>query len=211
MNNRVLRALLLGAAIGGLVIGAAPAQAAGVSWDDPKDDVKMLGNGPNDAAFDITKVAIANDGGNLKWEVAVPGVVAGRPTVSTGYTFRFLFTQGDVDFQFQVAENLLGESVFSVRQAGGTPPYAPLPCDKCEGKIDREGKKVVVTAPLAALGKALQSVEGAGALAGTEWSALSVLANRPFGIPNPGGALPVTGVVTTEDTAAAPEGTTLKF
>ena len=211
MKNRVLRAVLLGAALGGLVLSGAPAQAASVTWDDPKDDVKMLGNGPNDAAFDITKVAIANDGGTLKWEVAVPGVVEGRPTISTGYTFRFLFSQGDVAFQFQVAENLLGESVFSVRQAGGTPPHPALECEKCEGKIDREGKKVVITAPLASLDKALQSVEGAGPLAGAEWTAIEVLANRPFGIPNPGGALPVTGVVTTEDTATAPEGTSLKF
>ncbi len=210
MKNRVLRALLLGAALGGLVIGATPAQAATVTWDDPKGDGKLAGSGSNDPAFDITNVTITNDGGTLKWDVAVPGVVAGRPTVSTGYTFRFLFTQGEVNFRIQVSENLLGEKSTSLSVAGGTLPAPPLACEKCEGKIDREAKKVVFTAPLASIDKAVQSAK-APPLAGQEWTSLSVIAHRPVGVPNPGGALPASGVVFTDDTAAAPEGTALAF
>ena len=212
MKNRVLRAVLLGAALGGLVLSTAPAQAATVTWDDPAGDA-ITTPLPNEPAYDITTVKISNDGGTLTWENAVPGLIDGAPFPSTGYTFRMLFTQGDVAFRFQVAENILGEQTSSVAPVSGSTPVPPaaLECEKCEGKIDREGKKVIFTAPLASLGKALESVEGAGPLAGAEWTALSVTAGRPVSIPNPGSALPVTGVQLATETAAAPEGTALKF
>ena len=211
MKNRVLRALLLGAAVGGLVIGATPAQAASVTWEDPKDDA-ITTPLPNEPAYDITTVKISNDGGTLTWENSVPGLIEGAPFPSTGYTFRMLFTHGDIAFRFQVAENVLGEQAYSVAPVSGSTPLPPaaLECEKCEGKIDREAKKVVFTAPLASLDKALQSAE-APPLAGQEWTGLSVTAGRPVSVPNPGGALPVTGVQLATETAAAPEGTALKF
>lgn len=207
MKNPVLRALLLGAAIGGLLIGATPAQAATVTWEDPADDAVYLVL-PNDPAFDITTVSISNDDGNMTWEVLIPGLADATPT---GYTFRMLFTQGDVNFRIQVAENILGEQSANVAVLGGTLPAPPLECEKCEGKIDRESKQVVFTAPLASLDKALQSADGAGPLSGAEWTGLSAIAYRPISAPNPGGALPASGLVTPVDTADAPEDTTLAF
>ena len=208
MKNRVLRAVLLGASIGGLVVATTPAQAATVTWDDPAGDAVTTPL-PNEPAYDITTVKISNDGGNLTWENAVPGLIEGAPFPSTGYTFRMLFTHGDVTFRFQVTEDILGQQKANVAVSGGTVPAGPLECEKCEGKIDRESKKVVFTAPLASLDKALQSAE-APPLAGQEWTALSVTAGRPISAPNPAN-LPVSGVQLTTETAAAPEGTTLKF
>lgn len=208
MKNPVLRAMLLGAAVGGLLIGATPAQAATVQWDDDAGDAAHAVLPAE--AYDITTVKISNDGGNLTWDVSLPEMADGTPSFSTGYTFRLLFTHGDVPFRFQVAENLLGEQSFAVSLASGTLPPPALDCEGCEGAIDREAKKVTVKAPLASLDKALQSAE-APALAGGEWTGLSVIAYRPFSVPNPGGALPVTGLVSANDTAEAPEGTTLAF
>ena len=211
MKNRVVRALLLGMALGGLVLGATPAQAASVSWEDPKDDA--VGPGlPNEPAYDITTVKMSNDGGNFTWELAVPGLADGTPTLSTGYNFRLTFIHGDTSYRFSISENILGEQSFSLSPTTGpTPlPAAALECEKCEGKIDRESKKVVVTAPLASLDKAFASVDGPP-VAGQEWTGISVVSNRPFGIPNPGGALPVSGLVQASDTADPPEGTVLTF
>ncbi|HUR50193.1 MAG TPA: hypothetical protein VMY88_11785 [Acidimicrobiales bacterium] len=211
MKNRVLRALLLGTAIGGLVIGALPAQAATVSWTDDKDDAVGAGL-PNEPGYDIQTVKLSNDGGNFTWELGVPGLADGTPMLSTGYNFRMNFTHGETAFRFAISENILGEQTFSLAPTTGATPVPPaaLECEKCEGKIDREAKKVVFTAPLASLDKAFKSVEAPG-VAGQEWTALSVVSNRPFGIPNPGGALPVTGVVQESDEALPPEGTTFTF
>ncbi|MBW3537133.1 MAG: hypothetical protein KY395_05090 [Actinobacteria bacterium] len=208
MKNPVLRALLLGAAVGGLLIGATPAQAATVQWEDDAGDA-ALSVLPSEA-YDITTVKLSNDGGNVTWEVSVPEMADGTPSFSTGYTFRLLFTHGDVGFRFQVAENLLGEQDFRVSLASGTLPPPALECEGCEGAIDREAKKVTVKAPIASLDKALQSAEGPP-LAGAEWTALSVVAYRPASAPNPGSLLPASGILFTNDTAAAPEGTTLAF
>lgn len=210
MKNPVLRAVLLGVALGGLIVGAAPAQAASVSWEDPKDDA--VGPGlPNEPAYDITTVKLSNDGGNFKWELAVPGLADGPPIPSTGYNFRMTFTHGDAAYRFSISENILGEQTFSLSPvASATPlPAAALECEKCEGKIDRETKKVVFTAPLASLDKAFKSA-GAPPVAGQEWTGFLVVSNRPFGIPNPAG-LPASGVVQPADPADAPEGTSLKF
>lgn len=210
MKNPVLRAVVLGAAVGGLLFGAAPAQAATLQWNDEAGDAAQA---PLPAEpYDITTVKISNDGGNLSWDVAVPEMADGTPTASTGYSFRFLFTHGDVAFRFQVAENLLGEQTFTLAPASSaTPlPAAALECEGCEGAIDRETKKVTIKAPLAALDKALQAAE-APPLAGGEWTAISVIAYRPYSIPNPGGVLPVSGLVTANDTAEAPADSTLAF
>lgn len=208
MKNPVLRALLLGAAIGGLLIGATPAQAATVQWDDDAGDAAHAVLPAE--AFDITTVKISNDGGNLTWDVSVPEMADGTPSFSTGYTFRKLFTHGDVAFKFQVREDLSGTQDFQVALAAGTLPPPALECEGCEGAIDREAKKVTVKAPIASLDKALQSAEGPP-LAGAEWTAISVVAYRAAGIPNPGGLLPVSGLLFANDTAEAPEDTTLAF
>ena len=207
MKNRVLRALLLGAALGGLVLGAMPAQAASLSWDDPKDDATDHGNLQN-SAFDITSVKLSNDGGVVKLEIAVPGMVAGRPTAATGYTFRLKFKYADSDFRLQVNENLQGATSVNLGLVGTTTTV--YTCDKCVGKIDREKKTVFFSAPVASLESGFKSA-GKPALAGKEWTNLIAVGMRQAALPVPQGSTPSDGLRWETDPAPAPEGTTLAF
>lgn len=207
MNIRSLRAVMLGLVLGGLVVGAAlPAQAASLSWDDAVGDATDAGVGaavlPNDAAYDIAKVSLSNDGGQLNWSVAIPGLADGTPALSTGYNFRLAFTHDGGTYWFKVSEDVSGAQAFALSAtATGS---AALPCDKCVGKIDREAKAVVVAAPLASLDKALKAAEAAPAT-GSEWSVIYVIAQRPISVPGAG------GVTLTADQADAPEGAILAF
>lgn len=212
MKNRVLRALLLGAALGGLVLGAMPAQAASVSWEDPKGDAKDHANLHNDA-FDITTVKLSNDGGAVKFEITVPGLVAGRPTAATGYTFRLKFFYEETEFRLQVNEDLQGKTTANLGMIVTTLPVATttiLPCAKCEGKLDREKKTVFFSAPIADLDKAFQSAKKP-ALAGKEWTKLIAVGMRQAALPLTPGSTPSDGLRWETDPAPAPEGTVLKF
>ena len=204
MKKRALRAVLLGAALGGLVLGAMPAHAASLSWDDPKDDAADPLE--EHAAFEITSVKVSNDGGTLNFEMAVPGLVEGAPTAATGYTFRLEFMYGEGEYRLQVNEHILGDTTTNLGMYGDVTTI--LPCEKCEGKIDREKKAVFITAPIADLDKGLQST-GAPALAGQEWTTLIGVSLRPLTLPVTG--TPSDGLRFVVDEAPAPEGTTLKF
>jgi len=207
MKNRVLRAVLLGAAIGGLVLGATPAKAASLAWEDPKDD--GVDNFQQPDAFEITGVKVSNDGGTVKVEIDVPGLVAGAPTASTGYTFRFEFFHAEREFRLQINEHVLAAPKANFGMYNASPiPTTILPCEKCEGKIDRAAKKVFLSAPVADLDKAFQSV-GLPATAGKEWSSLIGAALRPLTLPVTG--TPSDGVRWEVDAAPAGEGVTLKF
>jgi hypothetical protein len=204
MTNRVLRALLLGAALGGLVLGAMPAQAASLSWDDPKGDATDHANLQN-SAFDITSVKLSNDGGAVKF---VPGMVAGRPTAATGYTFRLKFKYAESEFRLQVNENLQGATSVNLGLVGTTTTV--YPCEKCEGKIDREKKTAFFSAPVASLESGFKSA-GKPALAGKEWTNLIAVGMRQAALPVPPGSTPSDGLRWENDLAPAPEGTTLAF
>ena len=204
MKNRVLRALLLGTALGGLLLGAIPAQAASLSWEDPKDDAADPLE--EHAAFDISAVKVSNDGGVVKVEMDVPGLVEGAPTGATGYTFRFEFMYGEGEYRLQVNEHILGDTTANFGMYGDVTTI--LPCEKCEGKIDRAAKKVFISAPVADLDKALQSTD-APPLAGQEWTTLIGAALRPATLPVSG--LPSDGLRFEVDAAPAPEETALKF
>ena len=213
MKNRLIQALVVGSAAAGLLLGAFPAQAASISWADPKGDATQLGladGGPNDPAFDITKVSMSNDGGTLKWSADIPGIAAGRPSLSTGYFFRFNFKHGESTYSFRVGEDLLGAT--SLGLAATTLGSAPLPCDKCVVKFNREAKNVALTVPIESLTKALKAQAGAPPLAGAEWTGLSVTAQRPIQAPAvPGATTGSTGATLTADQADAPVGTTFAF
>lgn len=212
MKNRVLRAVLLGAALGGLVLGAMPAQAASLAWEDPKDDAADHANLQN-AAFDVTSVKVSNDGGAVKFEIAVPGLVAGRPTAATGYTFRMKFMYAESEFRLQVNEDLQGKTTANLGIIDKTLPVSItriLTCEKCEGKIDREKKAAFFSAPVADLDKAFQSAKKP-ALAGKEWTNLIAVGMRQAALPLTPGSTPSDGLRWETDPAPAPEGTTLKF
>ena len=202
MKTRSLRAALIGLVIGGLAIGAMPAQAASLSWVDPADDAVGLGlaDGPsNDPNFDIVKVSIASEGGKLTWSADIPQMAAGRPTLSTGYNFRFGFTHEGADYWFQVGENALGEQTLSL--APTATGSAAMECKDCKATVNRESKSVALEAPLASLDAAFKAIEAAPAT-GAEWSTLFVIAQRRVGSP----AVVSSGATLTADTADAPEG-----
>jgi len=184
-----------------------PAQAASLSWDDPKDDATDHGNLQN-SAFDITSVKLSNDGGVVKFEIAVPGMVAGRPTAATGYTFRLKFKYAESEFRLQVNENLQGATSVNLGLVETTTTV--YPCEKCEGKIDREKKTAFFSAPVASLESGFKSA-GKPALAGKEWTALIAVGMRQAALPVPPGSTPSDGLRWESDPAPAPEGTTLAF
>ena len=202
-RTRVLRALLLGSAVGGLMLGSLPAQAASASWEDPAGDAKQSGAEPlgapevlsSNPVMDITKVTISSDGAALGYEVAVPEMAEGNPHATYTYLFRLYFTVGESEFHFRVGESPLGEPVFTFRDPDG----AVTDCKDCTGTIDREAKRVVVKAPLAAISAAFKAAEVADSAAGQSITAGEVLAQRDMA-----------GQITlTADTATAPEGFSL--
>lgn len=190
-----------------LIAGAIPARAATVTWEDPKGDATDHGNLQN-AAFDVTTVKLSNDGGFVKFEITVPGMVEGRPTGATGYTFRLKFKYADSEFRLQVNENLQGTTSVNLGLVGTTTTV--YPCDKCEGKIDRTKKIVFFSAPTASLEAGFKSA-GKPALAGQEWTNLIAVGMRQAALPVPPGSTPSDGLRWETDPAPAPEGTTLKF
>ena len=206
MKNRLIQALVVGLAAAGLLLGAFPAQAASISWADPKGDatqVSAADGAPNDPAFDITKVSMSNDGGTLKWSADMPGITAGRPTLSTGYYMRFYFTHGGTTYSFRAGEEITGAT--SLLLSATATGSALLPCDKCLVKFNREAKNVALTVPVASLTKALKAQAGSPPLAGAEWTGLYVVAQRPISAPGAGGA------TLTADQADAPVGTSFAF
>lgn len=211
MKNRALRALLLGTTLTALVAGALPAQAATVSWEDPKDDAKDHGNLQN-AAFDVTTVKLSNDGDAVKFEIGVPGLVAGRPTGATGYTFRLKFFYEESEFRLQVNEDVQAKTTanLGIIVPGAVATTKILPCAKCEGKIDRDKKTVFFSGPIAELDKAFQS-EKKPPLAGKEWTKLIAVGMRQAALPLTPGSTPSDGLRWETDPAPAPEGTVLAF
>lgn len=222
MKNRPLWLALLVGALAGLVFGASPARAANLSWEDPAGDANLLpllgvpppvGGVPSEPAYDITAVRVSNDGGNLVWELAVPGLVEGHPSPSTGYFFRMFFDYEGDRFVIGVSEDSEGQQqsrlALSTTNYGQLPPPA-LDCQGCEGRIDRVAKKVVYTAPLMSLDQALQSADRSP-LAGQEWTGLIAASYRPLAGPNPEDALPANGLVLLTDDSYAPEDSTLRF
>jgi len=198
----VVRTLAGVIAVAALVAGAIPAQAGSLSWADPKGDAVGLGvaDGPqHDPNFDITAVSLESVGGKFTWTVKIPELAAGRPTLSTGYGFRFYFSHAAAPYYFQVGEDATGAQTFVLSTA--TTPAVSLVCKDCKGKIDRKDKTVVVEAPLASLDKAFTDAK-LPAASGAEFSALDVWAQRRVGVPvNPG-----SGLVLVADKATAPEG-----
>jgi hypothetical protein len=213
MKNRLTLALVVGLAAAGLILGSLPAQAASLSWADPKGDatqVSVADGAPNDPAFDIIKVSMSNDGGTLKWSADIPGIAAGRPSLSTGYFFRFNFKHGESTYSFRVGEDLLGAT--SLLVSATATGSAALPCDKCVVKFNREAKNVALTVPIASLTRALKAQAGSPPLAGAEWTGLSVTAQRPIQAPAvPGATASASGATLTADQADAPVGTTFAF
>jgi hypothetical protein len=203
----VARALLGVIAAAALIVGAIPARAASLAWEDPKGDATDHGNLQN-SAFDVTSVKLSNSGGFVKFELTVPGMVTGRPTAATGYTFRLKFKYADSEFRLQVNENLLGQTSVNLGLVGTTTTV--YPCDKCEGKIDREKKTASFSAPIASLEAGFKSA-GKPPLAGKEWTDLIAVGMRQAALPVPPGSTPSDGVRWENDPAPAPEGTTLAF
>lgn len=201
------RTLLGVIAVVALVGGAVPARAAAVAWEDPKDDATDHGNLQN-SAFDVTSVKLSNDGGAVKFEIAVPGMVEGRPTAATGYTFRMKFMYAESEFRLQVNENLLGETTVNLGLVGTTTTV--YPCEKCEGKIDREKKVASFMAPIASLEAGFKSA-GKPPLAGKEWTDLIAVGMRQAALPVPPGSTPSDGLRWESDPAPAPDGTVLAF
>lgn len=206
MKNRSVRALLVGFTAIGLLLAAAPANAASLSWEDDAGDAVGLGlaDGPfNDPAFDITEVTIETAGDKLVWTATLPEMADGTPDLSTGYNFRFGFSHDGANYWFQVGENMLGEQSFSLAQtAAGS---AALECKDCKAAIDRERTAVAIEAPLASLDAAFKEAEAAGT-SGAEWTTLFVIAQRKVGSP-----VTPTGATLTADTADAPEGAAFAF
>ena len=206
MKIGMARALLLGAVVSALVAEALPARGGAASWEDPAGDATQLGAYPvpmpNEASYDITKIALNNEGGTVTWTAEVPGLEEGRPLVSTGLDFRFGFNLGDTGYQMIITEDSSGEQ--STRFALQSDSIA-IPCEKCAGEIDRESKTILVTAPVSDLSKALQSTK-APALAGQKWTQLFVAAMRPLRTEPHG-----TGPLLDADTAKAPDGLTIAF
>lgn len=209
MKNRALRALAIGLALGGFVLSSAmPANAASLTWKDPAGDATDAGVGaavlPNDPAFDVTASTITNDGGNLEWSIDIPGMPAGRPTLSTGYNIRFAFTHDGVTYWFKAAEDAAGATTIALSATATGSANSPACTAKCKLKFNREAKKVVVTIPLDALNEAIKQA-GGPPVTGGSWTALYVLVQRPIGAPGAG------GVTLTADRTDAPTGAKLTF
>lgn len=205
--SRRTRALLVGLTALGVFLAASPANAASLSWKDKEGDAVGLGlaDGPsNDPNFDITKVVIETVGDKLVWTAEIPKIAAGRPTLSTGYNFRFGFTHSAASYWFQVGENALGEVSFSL--ASTAVGSTAMECKDCKAKMNREKKAVVIEAPMASLDAAFKKA-GAPPVSGAEWSKLLVLAQRRVGAP----AVTSSGATLTADTADAPEGAIIQF
>lgn len=200
MKNRSVRALLVGFTAIGLLLAAAPANAASLSWEDPEGDATgvAVADGPiHDPAFDITKVSMETVDGKLVWTAELPDMAAGRPTLSTGYYFRFAFTHAAVNYWFIVGEDPLGAQNFSLSATatGG----AKMECKDCKAEINREAKAVIITAPLATLDADFKKAD-APKVSGSEWSKLYVIAQRRM-----------VAATLTADTADAPEGAIIQF
>jgi len=146
MKNRLIRALVVGVAAAGLLLGALPAQAASVNWVDPADDAQLEVE-PSEAALDILKTEVSSDGKNLVWRSTIKKLAAGNPSLSLGYMFSLDFNLGETEkFTIRLTEDPLNKNVrFRTDNAGTT---ASFTCDKCKGAINREGSFVTVTAPI---------------------------------------------------------------
>jgi hypothetical protein len=206
MNNRFVRVLALTVALGAFAAAAGPANAASLRWKDKDGDAVGLGladGTSNDPNFDITNVVIETVGDKLVWTAEIPKIAAGRPTLSTGYNFRFYFTHAANEYKFDVGENALGEQTMTLTNTGT--PSVTLECKDCKGKIDREKKGVSVQAPLASLDAAFKKIEVAP-VSGSEWTKLTAWAQRRVGSPTTG-----TGLVLVADKADAPEGAIIQF
>ncbi|MBW3537219.1 MAG: hypothetical protein KY395_05530 [Actinobacteria bacterium] len=193
MRNRSVRALLVAFTAIGLLLGSTPANAASVSWEDEEGDATyffVVPGTPNEKAFDITTVTLASDGTNFTYEAVVPEMTEGHPSPAYGYFFRLYFTVAGTEFYFRVGEWQGGEH-FEFRGPGDT----AVECKDCTGVIDREGKRVVATAPLSSLTEVLKAGEYADAAPGEEVTAPEVISQRY-----------ITATLTA-DIAAAPEGT----
>ena len=204
--NRFTRTLLVGLTAVGVLLAASPANAASLSWKDAAGDATGLGlvDGPqHDPAFDVTEVTIQSAGGKLVWTAKVPEMPAGRPTLSTGYNFRFGFTHSGADYWFQVGENALGEVTLSL--APTATGSTAMECKDCKATLDREATAVAIEAPMASLDAAFKAAK-LPPVSGSEWSKLLVLAQRRVGSP-----VTPTGATLTADTADAPEGAIIQF
>lgn len=209
MKNRALRALAIGLALGGFVLSSAmPANAGSLTWKDPAGDATDAGAGaavlPNDPAFDVTASTVSTDGGNLEWSIDIPGMPAGRPTLSTGYNIRFAFTHDGVTYWFKAAEDLSGATTIALSATATGSANLAACTAKCKLKFNREAKKVVVTMPLDALDAALKEAGGPPASGGS-WSNIYVIVQRPIGAPVAG------GVTLTADRTDPPAGAKLTF
>lgn len=193
MKNRSVRTLFAAFAAIALLLASSPANAGSVSWEDEEGDATYFSNAsgtPNEEAFDITTVTLASDGTDFTYEAVVPEMTEGNPSPAYGYIFRFYFTVEGAEYYFRVGEGPTGEH-FELRD----PSDAPVECKDCTGVIDREGKLVLVTAPLSSLTEVLKEAEVADAAPGAEVTAPEVMSQRYI------------GATLTADIAEAPEGT----
>lgn len=205
MKNRVLQAALLSAALGGLLLGAAPAQATTLSWEDPAGDATPGGLPVpplSEPSFDVTKVTVSSDGTNLNWEAAVPGIAAEPPPKGTGMHFGFIFQLGEHEYSFRISEDRIAGSAQAFYWQSDL--LEPQDCGKCLLKIDREAKKITLKAPIASITRGVKT-SGTGATfgAGTKMEALSVDAGPIYFIGAPGVASLTSFQV--HETAAAPD------
>lgn len=143
LSLRIVSAL----AIGGLALGSAlPVNAAGVNWVDPEGDAHLAVE-PSEASLDILKTEVSSDGKNLLWKSTVKKLNAGSPTLAVGYLFSLDFNLGEAEkFTIRLTEDPVNNNVRFRADNDGT--QTNFTCDKCKGKIDREGNFVTVTAPI---------------------------------------------------------------
>ena len=197
--NRFARTLLVGLTAVGLLLAASPANAgAPLTWEDPAGDATDMAVGvdvfPNEAAMDLTTIKFSADGSTLKLEASVPEMTEGSPSPAWGYYLRFYFTvDGGSQFHFRLGEGITGP-VFSFRD----PANAVVECKGCTGKVDRESKTAIITAPYAGLAAGFKAADlgdpaGNTVVAAEVWTQRFVADNATL----------------TADTAIAPEGSSL--
>lgn len=195
---RRFRLAIAALAFAGLAATALPANAAGVNWVDPEGDASLAAE-PSEASLDILKTEVSSEGGNIQWKSTVKKIATGNPTLSLGYMFSLDFNIGEAEkIIIRVIEDPLNNNVKLRSDNAGT--TTTVTCDKCKGKITREGSFVTVTVPIdqiAALSKtAFPKLAPFGP--GTKLENLIVNGWRSFG-----------QSYLRADDAPAPEGTTL--
>jgi Subtilase family len=166
-------------------------------------DVVVPTGGPEEMSvptLDVVSADIAVDSEALTTVVTVLDMTAEAPPGATGKLFRWFFTYAGMEFHTRGSESATGAEQFRLYD----PANVVVPCPGCTGAFDYEAETVTVVVPLAVLNAKIGELSAGAAPAiglGSEFSALSVLAQREASVPPTPAGTPTSGVTPSADTA----------